>query len=246
MTRSRLLLLLPLALPCTALPAAAQVEGSYQLLRVDGRALPAPSPTEEGVTLHGGAFTFQADGRFSLRARATAATETEPRGESLAGRWAASGDSLTLTPANGGGLIGFRWMRAGDTLRIYDRGYEYTFGPAAAQIPAALPGSYRLARINGQPLPAPSPGEPSISVQEITVTLRPDGGYAMHLRAVGPGGEAVGPFDFQGRYQVDGDVLALHPDADSPAEPGEFRFTLADGALRWRDRAGDEFIFERR
>lgn len=128
--RSLIALLLLALATLAAAPAAAQVEGTYELVQINGQALPAPSPSEENVVMHGATLALTADGRFLMQARAGAADDTEPQEAEARGTWTASGDSLALTPDDGGAdhALHFRWTLREGTLTLHDEeGDAYTF-----------------------------------------------------------------------------------------------------------------------
>lgn len=128
--RSCILLLLLVVAACVATPGPVQVDGSYVLTRINGQALPAPSPTEEGVTMHGATLLLAPDGRFRMQATASSGRAPEPYEEDLQGTWSVRGDSLSLTPdvrADDPGPS-FRWRLEGRTLTLYDEErHEYSF-----------------------------------------------------------------------------------------------------------------------
>jgi hypothetical protein len=128
--RSCILLLILALAGCVSTPGPTRVEGSYVLTRINGQALPAPSPTEDGVTMLGATLLLAPDGRFSMQATASSGTEPDASGEDVQGAWSVRGDSLLMTPdvrdSNPG--PSFRWTLDGRTLTLYDEdGHEYTF-----------------------------------------------------------------------------------------------------------------------
>jgi hypothetical protein len=105
------------------------LEGSYELVRINGGALPAPSPTEDGVTMQGATLRLMPDGRFAMDARATTGSDGERSDEEAQGTWSVTGDTIVMLPdVSGGDPPSFRWTLAEGTLTLYDEdGHAYTF-----------------------------------------------------------------------------------------------------------------------
>ena len=105
------------------------MEGSYELVRINGGALPAPSPTEDGVTMRGATLRLMPDGRFTMDARATTDEDGEQTDEQAQGTWSVTGDTIVMLPdVSGGDPPSFRWTLAEGTLTLYDQdGHAYTF-----------------------------------------------------------------------------------------------------------------------
>jgi dipeptidyl aminopeptidase/acylaminoacyl peptidase len=114
----------------------------------------------------------------------------------------------------------------------------YVAVPAAAQVE----GAYRLATINGQALPAPSPTENDVMLLRASFIFQPDGRFFMHARA------ADGNFPYsegdEGTYRVRGDSLMLLPES-SGGETVDFRWTLSGGTLHLIDESGHDYAFTR-
>lgn len=238
-------LLLALA-ACVAVPAAAQVEGAYRLVTINGQALPAPSPTEDDVTMLRASFIFQADGRFFMHARAH--DGDMPYSDGADGTYRVKGDSLLLLPdVAGAETVGFRWTLGGATLHLVDEfGHDYAFAQGPAPTAALLHGDYRLLQINGQTLPSGSPTEGNVIIDELTVALEADGRYSMRVRGLNERDNSPISFNVSGTYAVEGDGLVLEPDANGgAADTGEFRWTLEGDTLLLVDELGDEFTFSR-
>jgi hypothetical protein len=118
-----------LAACMAAQPAAAQMEGSYDLVEINGQAIPAPSPSEEGVVMHGIVLQLMPDGRFSMRFRAAWEGELPELEQEFQGTFAVTADTLALTAENleETRTIHFRFTLADGTLRLYDEHEdEYT------------------------------------------------------------------------------------------------------------------------
>lgn len=97
--------------------------------------------------------------------------------------------------------------------------------PAGAQ----LQGSYRLAEVNGQALPA-EVDEGGVTVLSGALVLGADGRYALEME-VDTEDEGRVARKVVGTYEVDGDLLFLEPDEDQEAEPVDFTYVLEDGRL---------------
>jgi hypothetical protein len=109
----------------------------------------------------------------------------------------------------------------------------------------ALAGSYRLAEINGRPLPAESPTEEGVLLERGTLLLDAAGAYTLQVHArrrQQP--TAVAPV-VRGTYRTEGGELSLTPDPGVDAAAARFRFALDGGVLRLRDEEGNEFAFSR-
>lgn len=110
--------------------AAAQVAGSYELVQVNGHALPAPSPEEADVVVLTMALELTADGRFTMAATANLDEGTEQSEQSAEGTWAVEADSLVLTSDDeeDDGVLRFRWKVEGEMLKLYtENGHEFAF-----------------------------------------------------------------------------------------------------------------------
>lgn len=111
-------------------PAAAQMDGSYDMVGINSQPLPVLSPGEDGVLVHKAVLLLMPDGRFFMRARANVDDSPEPVEEKIEGTYSVTDDSLALTPDDtaSNGEMRFRFTFAEDTLRLYNaEGHEYTF-----------------------------------------------------------------------------------------------------------------------
>ena len=116
------------------------------------------------------------------------------------------------------------------------------FAPAA---PAQLEGSYVLAQIQGQSLPAPSASEPMVMIGTMTLLLKPDETYEMELTGSHtPSGRPIA-VDMTGTYQVEGDGLTLHPEQTAHTQPASYRWTLDGATLTLTDEGGALYTFAR-
>jgi hypothetical protein len=120
-------------------------------------------------------------------------------------------------------------------------------GCAAAGSAGVAPatGSWTLAAVNGEPLPAPSPGEAGVTVEAGALELGSDGEYTLDLSArVGRWGAAELRRAY-GRFRLVGGELVLQP-REALAEPLRFAWRVEGGMLHLRDERGAEFAFSRR
>lgn len=240
-------LLLLLAALSTA-PAAAQVQGSYRVARINGQPLPAPSPTEPNVTMLRASFVFRADGRFSMSAQSHEDGDGDAYDQDVDGTYRVRGDSLLFLPEIGdGSTVGFRWTMRRDTLHMIDEfGHDYALAAVPEASVERLQGSHRLMRINGAPVPAPSPAEPGVRMDVLNLVLRPDGSYTMEVRAHHLARNAPIAIDVSGTYRVDANALMLQPDRRARGvDPAEFRWRMEGDALLLTDEWGEEFTFAR-
>jgi hypothetical protein len=231
-----------------AMPAAAQVRGSYRVVQVNGRPLPTPSPTEPNVTLRRLSFVFQADGRFSMSARSGGDGDEVAFSQAVDGTFRVRGDSLLLSPESGDGrVVGFGWRMRRDTLHMIDEfGNDFALTAVPWATAERLQGSHRLTRINGEPVPAPSPAEPGVRMDVLNLVLRPDGSYTMEVRAHHLARNAPIAIDVSGTYRVDADALVLQPDRRARGvDPAEFRWRMEGDALLLTDEWDEEFTFAR-
>jgi hypothetical protein len=123
------LVLAVLAACASASRGDAGLEGNYELVRINGGALPAASPTEDGVTMQGATLRLMPDGRFTMDAKATTGGGDGQRDERSQGTWSVTDDTLVMVPdVSGGDPPSFRWMLDQGTLTLYDQdGHAYTF-----------------------------------------------------------------------------------------------------------------------
>ncbi len=240
--RTRRAALLVLMAVFAAVPSAAQVEGAYRLVSINGQPLPTPSPTEDRVTVHGGAFDFGGDGRFAMSMSAEVdGTVTEQ----AAGTYRVDADSLRLTmDISGGEPVVLGWRLHGDTLALRDEpGHVYRFVRQAQAAAAAgpAPGTWRLTHVDGQPLPAPWPDNGQMVVAELSLELTAGARVTLRARAT-LHGETIVEDDTSG-YRIAGDRFALVEDDGSVSD--EFTWSVEDGKLRLVDEDGAVFTFSR-
>jgi hypothetical protein len=113
--------------------------------------------------------------------------------------------------------------------------------PAAAQ----PEGSFALAQINDQPLPAASPAETNIIIDEMALRLGADARYTMRFRVRRDGTDSPFEVEAGGTYRSEGDQLSLRPDEGSVGEPVTYRWAVDGEVLRLIDEREDEYRFVR-
>jgi len=124
------LLLLTSACAAAAPAADPGPAGSFALIRLNARDLPAESPTEPGVTVERGTLTLEADGRFTMELAARTGAQTAST-QTVRGTYSAQGDELALLPDGAPEEAALRFTYSADRvgLRLRDeRGNEYVFG----------------------------------------------------------------------------------------------------------------------
>ena len=129
--RSLLAALLILLAACFAVPAAAQVEGTWELVHINGDSLPAASPSEVNLIIEGMTWTLGAEKQLKLeiRFRITAADE-EITSAQFDGTYRVEEDRL-FASLEGTEPSEFRWTLREGTLRLTDdRKDEYLLAPA--------------------------------------------------------------------------------------------------------------------
>lgn len=238
--RAFLAVLLALA-GLAAAPAAAQLEGRYELASINGHALPAESPTEPGVSVKRGGYWFHADGRFTVAV--TVDMHEDENTQVASGTYVAVRDSLRLTIRDEE-AVAFRWARDGEALRLYDeQENEYRLvrqAPAAAGEPWS-PGTWNAVRMNGQALPAPWARHPQLTLARLSFTFTGDG-QAIARIAGTMEGEPMDEED-KARYTVVGDRLTILDEDGSVDE--EYVWTIHDGTLQVVDARGHTYTLTR-
>jgi hypothetical protein len=238
-TAARLLLLALLM----AVPAAAQVEGRYELTRIDGRALPRTSPTEEGVAVKRGSLSLGLDGRFELSM--TADTESGERSERIAGTYATVRDTIRFTiDAESRPVMVYQWRRMRDTLTLLDLGhheYDWVREPMPVAGDPWAPGTWAAVQLNGRTLPAPWPLGEEVTVNEWTFAFGEDGRLTMRWISDMRGAEEA---EDTVPYRIEGEkLLVLHDDG---TVDDEYVWMLRDGQLRLVDDTGNVYLLARR
>lgn len=117
----------------------------------------------------------------------------------------------------------------------------------ATAAPAADPhvGSYELAAVNGDPLPARSPGEPNVEVRAARLELGADRRFTMRISAQPDEAPANPEVVITGTYRLDGERLVFMPEAgDAPGEV-EYTISLSAAGVVLGDVRGDRWTFAR-
>ena len=239
--RSRFAAPLLLLAALAAVPAAAPVEGRYQVVSINGQALPAASPTEDGVTVVRAAFWFERDGAFNLAMTANVAEG--PSTQRAGGTYQVAGDSLRVITGDGDEPVAYRWAIQGDTLRLYDehRNVYALLREAAVAGDPWTPGTWKAVQLNGDDLPAPWPLMPDVTVTSLTFAFGADGQATIRVRAT-RGGQERNDED-TAPYRVEGDRLTVLDEMGDVDEA--FAWTLRNGTLRLVDQYGHVYTFTR-
>ncbi len=113
---------------------ASWLVGSWKMMAMGARALPAESPTEPGVTVTDGNMTLDRGGRFEMRLQARLATRPGAADRSIAGNYELRRDSLIMIPdGEPEGTMRFRFVENGGRLVLQDeRGSAFEFVRAAS------------------------------------------------------------------------------------------------------------------
>lgn len=227
-----LLLLAALA----AVPAAAQVQGRYRMVSINGQALPAASPMQRRITFVSSVFWFDRDGYASMATEWN--TPDGPSVQRVVGTYATARDSLRFIHETGETVAEFRWVRQGDTLRLYDR-QENVFALSREADVASdpwTPGTWNAVQVNGHGLPAPW-HDPETTLTGMTYAFGADGQVTVRVRTSRGGQErnvqAPSP------YRIEGDRLTV----PNGLEGEVFAWTLRDGTLRLADPYGRVYLF---
>jgi hypothetical protein len=116
-------------------PDLPPVTGAYRLVAIDHRALPATSPTEPNVIVHGGQLILDRSNAFTLTLLAQNAPQLPGLQRNVRGTYSVAGDRLTLSPTRtepgtgiGAGGMTYRYWFAGGRFLLRDaQGHEYEF-----------------------------------------------------------------------------------------------------------------------
>lgn len=105
------------------------VAGTYELARINGRAVPAESPTEPGVTVRGGTLALQDDGSFRLELSARLQGQQPTVVRAVSGTYREDGGAVVLAAAaDGGQSVEMRGEREDERLVVRDpSGNRFTF-----------------------------------------------------------------------------------------------------------------------
>jgi hypothetical protein len=226
----------------TSVPAAAQVEGSFVLAQINGQPLPSVSPAETNIIIERMALRLGADARYTMGFRVRRDGADSRFQVDASGTYRIQGDQLSLQPDAGsvGEPVTYRWTLSDGALRLYDEQeneYHLVRRAAAAAGEPWSPGSWNAIQINGQPLPAPWPPEPQLTVTQISFEFTGDGQATARLAGTmeGESGEEVN----RGRYRIEGDRLIILDDDGEVDE--EFGWSRGDGMLVLVDKHGHSY-----
>ena len=114
-------------------------------------------------------------------------------------------------------------------------GMQATYAtPAAANAAAAaMVGIWRVTAVNGQPLPAPSPMEPNVTVERSSLMLRENHEYSLSITGR-RGTEAAQEVSQAGRWSAAGNTLTLSAETGRATR---FTFTLTNTQLMLHDNS---------
>ena len=118
-------------------------------------------------------------------------------------------------------------------------------GVAAPAADPPLVGSYALAAVNGDPLPARSPAEPNVEVRAASLELDAEQRFTMRISAQPDEAPANPEVVITGTYRLDGERLVFMPEAgDAPGEV-EYSISLSAAGVVLGDVRGDRWTFAR-
>ena len=93
--------------------------GVWDLVTVNGAALPAPSPEEPNVTLESVVMTLEADGDYTLASSFHLAEESA-QSMTIGGTWVGDDDALTFETEHGPAIVMFGYRLDDGVLRMVD------------------------------------------------------------------------------------------------------------------------------
>lgn len=96
------------------------IAGVWDLVSVNGGALPTPSPEERSVMLDSVTMTLDADGSYSLDSAYRVTGQSEPQHMTIGGTWTATDDVLRFETEGGPAIVEFGYAREGDRMRMID------------------------------------------------------------------------------------------------------------------------------
>ena len=120
---------------------------------------------------------------------------------------------------------------------------------ACVSVPAytvpTLTGAWRLAAVNGSPLPAPSPKEDGVVLEHATLRLQREGSYVLEVSARRVNPPQPGNYSVRGTWDVQGDRLTLTPARGSGVSAITFQRARGETSLVLHDADGAELTFTR-
>ncbi len=244
--RARFIAPLLLLAAFAPVPAAAQLPGRYQVVSINGQAIPTPWPAMRWVTVKRALFWFEEDGRYNM-AMSGDSREGVPAPMHAAGAYVIVRDSVRLMQEFGGGTYAqYRWVRQGDTLHLYDRHgdvYRLLRDNAAAASEPWSPGTWTAVQLNGRAMPAPWPSDPESIMTEVTFIFTAGGRATTRLRGGTPGDPEEDEDSY--RYRVAGDKVLFLDERDGEVDD-ELVWSLRDGTLQLTDDHGNVYTLRRR
>lgn len=122
-------LLLVFAAWAAPAPAAAQVQGSYRLVEVNGKKLPTATSAGESMTIESITLELRTDGRYEMRAKVNRKNVGTHESAEFSGTYEVNGGELYLHAAENGLAPGtFQWTLDNRRLRLVDEvDDEYVF-----------------------------------------------------------------------------------------------------------------------
>ena len=98
----------------------AELVGVWDLVSVNGAALPTPSPEEQSVLLESVTMTLEASGTYTLASSFRVADQATPQSMTIHGTWVADDDALTFETEQGPAIVMFGYRMDGELLRMVD------------------------------------------------------------------------------------------------------------------------------
>lgn len=100
--------------------------GTYDLVTVDGDALPAVSPEEPNVLIESLGLTLAEDGGYALTSGFRLDGNPAPTSTTIGGTWQATATTLTFHGDQGPAVVEFGYRYADDALHLQDEaGHEW-------------------------------------------------------------------------------------------------------------------------
>ena len=122
--RAAALLVAALTVACGGEPEQptprADLAGTWDLVTVNGAALPTPSPEEPNIVLESVVMRLDAGGAYSLASSFAVSGRPAPQQMTIAGSWVASDDALTFHTEQGPAIVQFGYRRDGGEIRMVD------------------------------------------------------------------------------------------------------------------------------
>ena len=94
--------------------------GVWDLVTVNGGALPTASPEERSIILESVVMTLESDGAYSLASSFHSNTRPGSQEITLRGTWLATDEVMRFETDQGPAIVEFGYAREGNTLRMLD------------------------------------------------------------------------------------------------------------------------------